>query len=548
MPDSGRKNDIAQRVGKMVEQLKNHTYKSPFHQDFIEIEIEDDEPARGGEMIAPKKTVSVPPLDERRELFLKMRRLSQNIGFPSGPNDRLQAVLFYKQARFMEHYEDDYDGNAAFSMYFPSYQTMGYEQLRTYFSWRSGVRKGIVRRTSFSYVFVYIYELINNIGVENAMDGLQKFLFIWDSYRAYDKKLDRYLNNWVKDYYITNGFDIPFDELLQKNEALGKLFSYSGPETFFDYYYPYSDYKIKQSSFYTSKTEKMINDCFNFVIRSLNEFLSGQNVVFDDLIFYGSHDNIWVPFEKALYCSFSRQIKNRTVQFSETESYRCENGRWTTSKNRVNRKNGRALIGYILRRIERFLRKAVKYKHVIAAERKNVSAFELARKISDPADLFAQVDKAILSYYKLLQRVEITVDEKELEKIRENAEIIQNKLIVEPQEPENDAPPAVKIIPPVHNIPEPPADSHDTGGWKLFFCSLDETERTVLRMVLQNASMKEILDYSKNCGIMPEVLVDTINGKAIEAAGDNIFDFSEEITVFDEYRDELKRVMDSERQ
>lgn len=44
----------------------------------------------------------------------------------------------------MEDFEDDYDGDAPFSMYYPCYQMMGYEQLRTYFSWRSKVRKGFV--------------------------------------------------------------------------------------------------------------------------------------------------------------------------------------------------------------------------------------------------------------------------------------------------------------------------------------------------------------------------------------------------------------------
>ena len=83
-----------------------------------------------------------------------------------------QALVFCKQAEFMAKFEDDYPEYAEFSMYFPDYQRMGYRQLRTYFTWRSKVRQGQVMRTSFSYVFLYLYELINNIGVESGEDGL----------------------------------------------------------------------------------------------------------------------------------------------------------------------------------------------------------------------------------------------------------------------------------------------------------------------------------------------------------------------------------------
>ena len=59
-------------------------------------------------------------------------------------------------------------------MYFPDYQSMGYEQLRTY-TWRTNVRKGVIRKTSFSYVFVYLYELLNNVGVADCRDGSLSF-------------------------------------------------------------------------------------------------------------------------------------------------------------------------------------------------------------------------------------------------------------------------------------------------------------------------------------------------------------------------------------
>ena len=41
---------------------------------------------------------------------------------------------------------------------------------------------------------------------------------------------------------------------------------------------------------------------------------------------------------------------------------------------------------------------------------------------------------------------------------------------------------------------------------------------------------------------MPEVLVDSLNEKALEAVGDNIIELSDTVKVFEEYQEELERV------
>ena len=137
-------------------------------------------PLAGGEKTASARRI-------RR--FLEMRRLALGNFPPAGRDKRQQAAVFYQQARMMEDFEDDYQGDHPFSMYFPSYQMMDYEQWRTYFSWRTQVRQGEIRRTSFSYVFVYLYELIHHIGVEDSRDGLRRLVQIWEEYRIWQQKL-----------------------------------------------------------------------------------------------------------------------------------------------------------------------------------------------------------------------------------------------------------------------------------------------------------------------------------------------------------------------
>ena len=82
---------------------------------------------------------------------------------------------FYRQAKLMENYRDDFNYSGEFFNYFPTYTSMNDKQLRGYFSWRTKVRQGDIRKTSLSFAFVYMYELIHLIGSEFPEEGFYKF-------------------------------------------------------------------------------------------------------------------------------------------------------------------------------------------------------------------------------------------------------------------------------------------------------------------------------------------------------------------------------------
>ena len=85
---------------------------------------------------------------------------------------------------------DDFEESEPFSCYYPNYQQMTYRQLRTYFTWRTKVRQGNIANTSLSYAFVYIYELINQIGVSSPEEGLERLLWFWQTFHNFDAALD----------------------------------------------------------------------------------------------------------------------------------------------------------------------------------------------------------------------------------------------------------------------------------------------------------------------------------------------------------------------
>ena len=131
---------------------------------FYEIEY-DSVPVPGvGKYVLKSQKIEEPEKDEIRELFYQMRDISRNhrskYDFSRFFDRRVQndnAIIFYEQGLFMKDFEDDYAGNTQLSQYFPNYQMMGYEQLRTYFTWRTRVRKENIVNTSLAYTFLYIY-------------------------------------------------------------------------------------------------------------------------------------------------------------------------------------------------------------------------------------------------------------------------------------------------------------------------------------------------------------------------------------------------------
>ena len=141
--------------------------------------------------------------------YRKMREISRWQDDPKGGAGRWlsEAELFYRQGLLMADFEDDCPYNGTFKSYFPTYNAMSDRQLRGYFTWRAQVRRGNIEETSTSFAFLYLYELICGIGVDNPRDGYDKIRAFWDAYRAFEPGIDRFARVWLQDYAVFHGLD-----------------------------------------------------------------------------------------------------------------------------------------------------------------------------------------------------------------------------------------------------------------------------------------------------------------------------------------------------
>jgi len=483
-----------------------------------------------GKFVAKAQPLADPLSDPVRLKFSQMRLIARE-GFalskPINANAH-NSRIFYRQALFMADFEDDYEEDEAFSQYYPSYQAMSHEQLRTYFTWRAKCRKGIIEETSVSYAFLYIYELLSHIGAEGPVDALSKLVAFWLEYREYDALLDNYLPKWIKHYWIYYGIEGDFTAFV-KNNCIDS--HYPGLEdednSFLGLFYSISKYDIGKSPFITEENKQLASDCVEFTlnrIKTIYSLFCGSN--FDEALFSpGRNPNGWAPMGDALFWQWFDQ-PDRQVVASKEEIYKCVGNRWVFSAT-IATENSKRLAGYILKQIEVALRKTVGFKRKLTASLDTFfhPAVEMLGQAGFPLEDL--INKTVAEFYHEATKTVVTVDEVQLSIIRKDAKATQEKLTVEEEADINDD----------NAPPKPLTTARD--GWEGLETALSAVEKSALAAALQGASSLE--GFALASGIMAEVLVDGINEKAMDNIGDSLIDG--EFLIYDDYMQQVKDIL-----
>lgn len=103
--------------------------------------------------------------------------------------------------------------NVPFFSYIPQYNQLSYTQLKWYLCWREKVRNGVYPRCDYSYILLYIYEILNCPDLIEPARGLEKLCDIWLAYRGAYQRIDSYLGEWVCDFCLINQLPCPRNRL-----------------------------------------------------------------------------------------------------------------------------------------------------------------------------------------------------------------------------------------------------------------------------------------------------------------------------------------------
>ena len=502
---------------------------------------------------------------------------------------RCAEITFVLQGEYVADVEDDFSRNAFFGMTTPMYAAMSNSQLRTYFTWRSDVRRGVYRDTDKSYVILYVYELLNKIGVRSSDEAFSKLLELWENAGKLNcgKYLGEVLPRWLKDFYAFNNVSGEFPDLggylkdsKEDNARKSAIeISRGNYKNKLDFLAENSAYNIKESSFYSEKTAPLIDGALELVLKELAGYCSAKGIALDTIICgQMKKDYAWRQFSGAVV-NLDRTDGFRAVTISPEESYCIKRGEPALEEYSLLLQRG--IIGFILKSVEARLRERTGFGRkikvnpaMLSNDVKNrgkaaevVLDEEFKKTIERAADRFCNENGIVAakkssknssesSDEEFVYRAEkVEIDISKLSEIREQADEIAKKLIVEESDGQTAAEQENKInLPEIEDMANRISDdefserianhssefsgelsesSGEKSGWERFAAELSDIERGLLAVMCEN---KDAAGFCREKGLFAETVFEKINALAIESVGDIII---ENGGIIPDYRDEI---------
>lgn len=443
------------------------------------------------------------------------------------------AHLFVEQARLMADYTDDCPYQGSFMSYFPTYDAMSDRQLRGYFTWRTHVRQGQIEPTSASFAYVYLYELINGIGVEPGEKGFRAIESFWQSYRVHEPAIDRYVRPWLVDYVVYHDLEAalatPYLDLAH-DRAVGVLARAEAEslaaapargrkapprayarlterdDELLAALDELSTYRIREGRLYRDEPEAVRSVTGAVFDRLARHSHSSRTQGFVAGLFGTRHAMPHLMFASAVFYPAERH-PDCVVELAETRRYVCRGGIWTCDA--LHDGGGRsARLGQILRAVDRRLRAGLDYPHPL-------------KDHADPKYLAQIIDREVSAYLTWRAAhapVRVDIDLSKLAGIRSAAAATREALLVD--EERADEPAAERDAGAAPNAEAVPAATPKPAPTAATVPAVDLTaeERALLEALLAGRTA----DAAGS-----DLLVDAINEKFLDLVGDTVLEFDE---------------------
>ena len=463
-----------------------------------------------------------PPRERVPERLRELRRLF-SYGRES-PEEK--AKSFYRQALFMADYEDDYPWSGNLMSYYPSYQDLNTQQLRGYFSWRSQARKGVFQPISASAAYLYVYELLNGVGVASPEEGLGRLRELEAGFLDTgigDRRMGPNLRRWMLEYAVLN--DLPRElalqaaepEMLARDQALAVLKEPEGQEdeAVFAALCTLGGKKTADSPVLRPDPERG-RRLFSEVWRLASAYRWQDTGLFA-LCFGEPWKRRWYPLANALY--YERNLrKTGDYVLDECRSYHCSYGVWQVTAYEKTSFDRQRLQGF-LHETDARLRRYLKTGRYLR---------------ENPADAWAvpYIDAAIQADRDAVMEAakpKITIDLSGLEQIRRDAVRTRDSLLTEEEREEQEEPL-------VEEREEPPAAEPETTD-----LPLDGVQVQILRALLEGEDPAPILKARHR---MASVTADLINESLFDEIGDTVLECdNDRLSLVEDYIEDIARLL-----
>ncbi len=328
---------------------------------------------------------------------------------------------FIRQAQFMADYEDDVPyTDPAETIFWPTYDDFDVPQLRGYFTWRTRLRRGEVPDAPLSFQYLYIYELLNQVGTDSVEDGYRRLQQFMEHYGSQKGGIGLNLQEWLFDYVLYYHMDVALlwdaQQVIYDN-ALSVLLHMEEhtEQEVVDAASLLGTYNAKKSKFAKAYPELFANVTCRVLRKFVDYYARHRKNGFWESLFGVQGNYSYEIFSRAVFYDWRRQEPERSEDFicevDPMRTYRCKKGRWSCQGYfSIERSK---LLGQILRAVDSNLREVYAYPDTI-------------QNRLDIKYMRSMIDHEVLAYYKEKRKEEQQREEAE-RKAREAAEAAERE-------------------------------------------------------------------------------------------------------------------------
>lgn len=457
------------------------------------------------------------------------------------------AKSFYEQAVLMADYKDSAE-IVPYMNYFPTYRDMTVSQMRSYFTIRKMWRQGKYPVVSLSYIFVYVYETLMQVGVGTPEEGYEILQELQAAYSPAEPKLERYLRPWLRDYVVYYNLGEHFQEVFaeeNRRDALAAVLAdYAGADggALIDAVCSLSRYDMRKGALFAKQPDKA-RGCAVAVLRAIVPRLEQERHHRFVTLCLGKRVRRQVTmFHNAVFYN-PRPVHEAEIQVAPRHRYFCHGGLWSKDEFVADAQDMGRLLGTILREADLQMRVLFDVKPRLLPR---PAAEAYRQPIHEAIAAWAEQERKAEAAREA-ERRRVRIDFSKLGRIRQDAEVVEGLLdtadaasgadnVYTPESPEAVPASSAQAVQPLPHVQQQSVDEgqEEKGGeWSRF-----------LRLFLSGGDWQ---GYLRKIRVPEGVMVEDINNRMMDEMGDIVLeDDGDGLRLIEDYRADIERMLANE--
>lgn len=499
---------------------------------------------------APRDILEHLHQEDKGKTIKSQSGISINIAMSNHNGDFTSDSLKFAQSRGSETKE------IPFQSYWPTFKSLDKRQLKWYFYWREQALKGNYIEIDLSYIFIFVYELLNYSFNKNAAFNVSMLARLFENYKLEQPKLPKYLEPWIADMLYELGEDKLAEEwddtkandskLYRQMEARINNLESISINTWKPYIRNYN-----QTVFFEGNKNRIYNK-FKQSISLLNqEYIENDKNILEEWFQRRDNREIRTIFRSAVVDRVDKQIHVRKEELLPTEELSNQvSNMFRLAENVVRIENGENRQIKVNEEVlpENMREKMInhnRFKTVQTRDTTNVNGSPI------PKSPFTQEKETIAQAKEQNPKQKLELDWEEIDRKEKDLNSLTNKIeVTEIDEGDEPALNNEKMVP---NNEQSDNHSEDSPTESDFLGeifegeadleglekSLTEVEKEFLLLFTNlTISLDTANDFARENRMMLNFFVTGINEKANEYLNDVLLDINEEtIEVIEDYED-----------